>query len=190
MKKITLIFFAILFATCTLKVMAQSEDEMKKWMEYMTPSEMQKMMSAWDGEWNESITMWSTPGADPQQMKATCVNKMIVGGRYQESKHTGDFMGMPFEGIGTTGWDNAGKYFVSSWVDNFGTGMIYMEGTWDENNKSMKLAGKMTDPMTGKSTNIRQVMKIIDDNNQMMEQFVEKDGKDFKNMEIKFTRNK
>ena len=113
---------------------------------------------------------------------------MIVGGRYQESKHTGNFMGMPFEGIGTTGWDNAGKFFVSSWVDNYGTGMIYMEGTWDENNKSMKLAGKMTDPITGKSTNIRQVTKIIDDNTQTMEQYLEKDGKEFKNMEIKLTR--
>ena len=188
MKQSISLLFAVIIVSFSFTAKAQSEAEMKKWTEYMTPSLMQKMMAKWDGTWNESITMWMIQGAPEQKMETTGVNKMILGGRYQESKHTGTMMGMPFEGLGTTGWDNAGKHFVSSWVDNFGTGMLYMEGPWDEAKKTMTLKGKMVDPMTGKLIALRQVVKVIDDNTQLMEQFTEKDGKEFKNMEIKMTR--
>ncbi|MBK9333372.1 MAG: DUF1579 family protein [Ignavibacteria bacterium] len=30
-----------------------------------------------------------------------------MGGRYQQGKHTGDMMGMPFEGMSLLGYDNA-----------------------------------------------------------------------------------
>jgi len=100
-------------------------------------------------------------------------------------------MGMPFEGISTIGYDNARKILVNSWVDNMGTGMIYMEGVWNEATKSAEFKGKSTDPMTGTVLNIRQVMKIVDDNTQVLEQYTTPaDGKEFKSMEIKLTRKK
>ena len=79
---------------------------------------------------------------------------------------------------------------VNTWVDNMGTGMIYMEGNWNDATKSAEFKGKSTDPMSGKSIDIRQVMKIVDDNTQVMEQYTMQDGKEFKSMEIKFTRKK
>lgn len=60
---------------------------------------------------------------------------MILGGRYQQSMHTGSFNGMPFEGISLVGYDNTKKVFMSSWADNMGTGSMYMEGTWDQTPK-------------------------------------------------------
>jgi len=168
--------------------LAQSEQEMKAWQTYMTPGEVHKMIASWDGEWNEDITMWATPGAPPTKSTASCVNKMILGGRYQESKHTGNFMGMPFEGVSTMGWDNARKIMVSSWVDNFGTGIMYMEGTWDDKTKAANLKGSTTDPMTGKLMNIRQVYRVVDDKTQMLEQYTTQEGKEHKSMEIKLTR--
>ena len=185
---ILLCMFAVLFVSSTAK--AQTEEENKKWMEYMTPADMQKMMGSWDGEWTEEIKMWMAPGAPEQKMEASCVNRMILGGRYQESTHKGDFGGMPFEGIGTLAWDNAGKYFINTWVDNFGTGMMVLKGNWNAATKTIELKGEMTDPMTGKPTAVREILKIIDDNTQVMEQYGVKDGKEFKNMEIKMTRKK
>lgn len=185
---------AILLATTMLfsffQSKAQSPEDMKKWMDFMTPSDIHKEMAKWDGEWTEDIQIWMAPGGPSQSMQATCVNKMLLGGRYQESKTTGSFGGMPFEGIGTTGWDNARKVLISSWIDNMGTGMIYMEGKWNEATKSAEFKGKSTDPMSGKSLDIRQVMKIVDDNTQVMEQYTTQDGKEFKSLEIKFTRKK
>ena len=147
MKRITLTICAVLVTVICCKVSAQSEAEMKAWMEYMTPGDFHKEMAKWDGEWNEDITMWMAPGAPPTKSTASCVNKMILGGRYQSSTHSGSFNGMPFEGMSTTGYDNAKKIFISTWMDNMGTGIMVMEGKWDEKTKTLHLKGKQTDPI-------------------------------------------
>jgi hypothetical protein len=113
---------------------------------------------------------------------------MIMGGRYQEGKHTGNFMGMPFEGYSLTGYDNARKVFVTSWIDNMGTGIMYMEGKWDEKTKTVHFVGKSTDPSTGKEVPVRQTFTWIDPNKQKMEMFMTQAGKEYKNMEIVLTR--
>ncbi len=43
----------------------------------------------------------------------------------------GKMMEMPFHGIGTEGYDNVRKKFMASWIDNMGTGILLMEGTYD-----------------------------------------------------------
>ncbi len=188
MKRIikTFVFFTML--AFSVQATAQTEEEMKKMMENGSPSEMHKMLAHSDGEWKEDITFWMAPGAPEAKMKASCVNKMILGGRYQESKHTGDMMGMPFEGIGTLAYDNARKVFVNTWIDNMSTGMMYLEGIWDAKTNTLNLAGKMTDPMSGKEMKVREEFKIIDEKNQELTQYMEHDGKEFKAMHIKITR--
>ena len=190
MKRISLLMCVIVLAVFMTPGQAQSQEEMQKWMEYMTPSDVHKMLAKSDGEWVEEIQMWMDPDAPAQTMQASCVNKMIMGGRYQESINTGSFNGMPFEGRSVTGWDNARKVFVATWIDNMGTGISYMEGPWDEATRSMILKGKMTDPMTGEMTDIKQVFKIINDDTHVMEQYGMKDGKEYKSMVITFTRKK
>jgi len=97
-------------------------------------------------------------------------------------------MGQPFEGIGVAGYDNAKKMFVGSWVDNMGTGIMTMSGTWDDATKSINYTGTMIDPMSGKDIPFREVWKFVDDNTQVMEMYSIMAGKEFKNMEIKYTR--
>lgn len=188
MKKIACFFIACLALMGSHSVFAQTEEESKKWMEYATPGAMQKMMASWDGEWDEDISMYMAPGVPEQKMKATCVNRMLLDGRYQEGTHKGDFMGMPFNGIGILAWDNVLKIFVNTWIDNFGTGMMYMTGTWDEKNKLIDLKGTMTDPQAGKVVPVRQVIKIMDDKTQVLEQYTMVNGKEFLNMKINLTR--
>ena len=191
MRKIT--FVLAILATSTLlpmKSSAQSPEEMQKWMDYMTPSEVHKMMAEWDGIWQEDIKMWMAPGTPEQTMKATVECKMIMGGRYQEQRHSGNMMGMPFEGYSLTGWDNARKIFTNTWMDNMSTGMVYMEGTWDAATKSMTLKGKMTDPMSGKQVDVRQVLCITSKDTQKMVQYSTLEGREFKSMEIVLTRMK
>jgi len=161
---------------------------MQKWMEYMTPGAMQQMLAKADGSWSEELTMWETPDAPPQKMTASCENKMILGGRYQESVHTGTFNDMPFEGHGLVAYDNTRKVFQSTWIDNMGTGIINMEGTYDPATMMLTLTGKETDPTAGKEIDVKQTLKFIDDNNQLLEMYRVQDGKEFKMMEIKLTR--
>ena len=123
---------------------------MKNWMAYATPGETHKMLAKSNGTWKGEMTMWMAADAPPSTATAIMVNKMIMGGRYQVSETKGNVMGMPFNGMGTTGYDNHKKVFVSTWIDNMGTGVLKVEGPWDEATKSTTLTGKMIDPMTGR----------------------------------------
>jgi hypothetical protein len=192
MKRITLpICFVSILYLCGNAQPMDSAAMMKAWQNFMTPGDMQKMLAKSDGVWNEEVTMWMDPGQPSQKSTATCTNKMVLNGLYQESVHKGTMMGMPFEGHGTVGYDNAKKVFVSSWIDNMGSGIMNAEGTWDNATKSLVMKGKTTDPLTGKDKDFREVMKFTDDNNQTMEMYgAGPDGKEMKMMEIKFTRKK
>jgi len=171
--------------------MPDSATMMKNWQEYMTPGEVHTMMAKWDGTWSGDVTMWMAPGVPEQKSTSTAVNKMIMNGLYQESNHSGDMMGMPFSGKSTVAYDNHRKEFVSTWIDNMGSGIMVMKGTWDEATKTINMKGKMVDPGTKMDTDVRETFKIIDDNTQEMEMFVmTPDGKEFKTMNIKYTRKK
>jgi hypothetical protein len=164
---------------------------MANWTNYMTPGDMHKMMATWDGVWNAEITMWMDEKTAPQNATGKAEYKMILNGLYQSSKYTGDMMGMPFEGMSTTGFDNHKKVFLSTWIDNMGSGIMIMEGPWDAASKTMTLKGKMVDPASGEEKDFKQVIKIIDDNTQLMEMYGPgENGKEFKTMQIKYTRAK
>lgn len=188
MKNILKIFTAIFTLTLFNNLSAQTADEQKAWMEYMTPGSVHEMIAKSDGEWTEEVTMWMDATSEPMKMNSTCTNKMILGGRYQYSTHNGTMMGMPFEGISILAYDNAKKIFQNIWIDNMGTGIMNLSGPWDESTKSVTLTGTSVDPSTGKDVQIREVFKITGDNTQTVEMYLNKDGKEFKNMSINLTR--
>jgi hypothetical protein len=184
-------------ATSTTPVVDQTpkpEDSaamMQKWIAYMTPGEMHAMLAKSDGVWSADVTSWMTPDAPPNKSTGTATNKMILGGRYQQSTFKGSFDGQPFEGVSTLAYDNAKQKWISTWIDNMGTGIMTVEGTYDAASKTMNFDGSMTDPTTGKDCKIRETFQIIDDNTQKMQMFCTyPGGKEYKNMEIVYTRKK
>ncbi|HEU4472207.1 MAG TPA: DUF1579 domain-containing protein [Flavisolibacter sp.] len=163
----------------------------KNWMDYATPGKEHEMMSKWNGSWTSETTWWMAPGAPPSTSIMTTTNTMLLGGRYQQSVHKGSFDKQPFEGIGTLAYDKTRKVFVSTWIDNMGTGIMEGEGTWDEATKSINIRGKMTDAGYSKEMPFREVFRIVDEDHHVMEMYAtDRSGKEFKNMEIKFTRKK
>lgn len=190
MKKIALPLCSLLCTLLSINLYAQQMDDasMKAWMNYSTPGDMQKMLAKSEGKWVGVVTMWMTPEAEPMEMKCETVNSMELGGRYLQNKSTGNMMGMPFEGWGITGYDNARKIFFSTWIDNMGTGIMYLEGSWDNEKQMMVMTGKGTDPMSGKSIDIKETIQFNGDNEEVMTQYVMMGDKEFKTMEIKFTR--
>ncbi len=189
MKKTMLALFAcaILFGIGG-RAIAQDADAMKKWMDYMTPGEMHKMLSTMDGKWTEEVTMWMDPTQPPMKSKATTEYKMILGGRYQQSDVRGSFNGMPFEAQSILGYDNMKKVFTSSWIDNMGTGILLMEGPYDPATRTINLTGSEVDPMTGKEMRMRETIKMTDNNTQLVEMYNLTGGKEIKTMEIRVKR--
>ncbi len=189
MKKI-LVLLSLSGVMLIENAIGQDDAGMKAWQDYKTPGTPHKMMAAASGEWNEVITMWTNPSAPPETYTATAISEMVMDGRYQLSNITGTMMGMPFKGMSLMGYDNAKKIFTSTWVDNFGTGTMTLEGKWDEATKSIELAGKAVDPMTGKDMVTKEIMKFIDNDTQELQIFNVINGKDIKSVEIKSTRKK
>lgn len=189
MKKLFLLAALAISTTATLRAQEASDAEMKAMIAYGTPGEMHKMLARDNGAWREQVTMWMKPGAEPQTFAASVQTEMLMDGRYQQQTHDGEMMGMPFRGVSTTGYDNARKLFVNTWIDNFGTGIMTSEGRYDAATKSIEFRGKVTDPMAGgKQMPFRQVLRFVSDKEQRVEMYQMHAGKEFKSMEIVLTR--
>lgn len=166
-----------------------SQDEMMaKWMEYATPGEMHKMLAKDAGNWDYVMLSKMHPDSAEISEKGTSTVKMIMEGRYQQGDYKGTMMGAPFMGHAMTGYDNAKKKFVTTFLDNMGTGIMYMEGEWNDATKSIDFKGKMQDFTTGKEVDCRQVLKIIDDKTQEMEMYCTKTGKEEKMFTMKMMK--
>jgi Protein of unknown function (DUF1579) len=164
---------------------------MKAWEDFKTPGDMHKWMAKWNGTWEGEVTQWMDPAAPPVKAKATNVSSMALNGLYQMSKFSSTMNGQPMEGMSTMGYDNVKKTFVSTWVDNLGSGIVYMTGAWDPATKTMNLKGKQTDPSTGKDSDIREEFKEVDDNTYTLAMFgTGHDGKEMKFMEGTFKKKK
>ncbi|MGD2087236.1 MAG: DUF1579 domain-containing protein [Candidatus Aminicenantes bacterium] len=199
-KNLSVGLLVLFFVSSALNVVVfaqqpQSEEEkemMKKWMEYATPGENHKYLEYFVGTWETSAKMWMKPGAPPEVSKGVTKSKMMLGGRYLKSYLKGSMMGMPFEGIALTGYDNFKKKFVTIWFDSAGTGFYHASGSLDKTSKTRTETGLWDDIMTGGKSKVKMVTKIIDDNKYQFDMYGEdpKTGKEFKSGEIIYTRKK
>jgi Protein of unknown function (DUF1579) len=170
---------------------AASQDAMMKaWQEYMTPGPMHQMLAKGVGEWTADVKMWMEPGKPPTESSGTGEIKSILGGRYFAGTYNGTFNGMTMTGQEITGYDNAKKKFFNTWIDNFGTGIMHLEGTYDERTKTYSYSGTEVDPMSGNDVPVRETIQIVNNDHHHMEMFMTKEGQEFKTMEIDYTRKK
>lgn len=177
--------------TAPQATMPDSAAMAKAWQDFMTPGDMHKWLEQTNGSWDVEISHWMDPAAPPQKSKATYTQSSTMGGRYVVGKFKGTAFGQPMEGSSTMGYDNAKKIFVSTWLDNLGTGIVYMTGTYDDKTKTLNLKGFQTDPVTGKDSNIREEMTMIDNDSYSMAMYGDGyDGKEMKFMEGLYKRRK
>jgi hypothetical protein len=85
------------------------------------------------------------------------------------------------------GYDNVKKKFVSSWIDNMGTGIIFSEGTYDAATKTFTYHAE-EEMMPGMKTKVREVIKITDNDHHLFEWYEDRGGTEVKTMEIHYTR--
>jgi hypothetical protein len=169
---------------------------MAKMMELAKPGENHKRMQDRVGTWSYVVKWWMTPEAQPSESTGTSVNKLVMEGRYLIGEHTGKMqmpgaegkmMDMEFKGMGVEGFDNAKNKFVASWIDNMGTGIMNLEGTYDAANKTITYYADY-EPMPGMKTKIRETIRIADRDHHALEFFEDRGGKEVKTMEITYTR--
>lgn len=168
---------------------AEQKAEMETYMKFATPGEAHRLLQPFVGSFVVTSTMWQAPGAPPEVTKGTSENAWVLGERWVQQHFKGEVMGMPFEGIGYTGYDNFKKKYIGTWIDSMSTMLMVNEGAADPAGKTFTASGTVNDVMTGKPATFREVTRVIDANKHVMEMFgADKAGKEFKMMEIVYTR--
>ena len=170
---------------------AADQAAMEAMMKAATPGEAHKKLGGMVGTFNTEVKMWMAPGAPPTGGTGVSENTWALDGRFVEQHFDGNFMGMPFHGIGYTGYDNIKKHYVGAWMDNMTTSMMVSSGTAEADGKSITFLSTMDDPMTGKSSPVKEKVTVVDDDHHTLEMWMAgPDGKMFKTMEINYSRKK
>ena len=173
------------------KAAADEKAAMDAMMKAATPGDAHKKLSPMAGTWTTDVKMWMAPGAAPAAGSGTAENTWALDGRWLEQRFNGTFMGMPFTGIGYTGYDNIKKQYVGTWMDTMTTAMMISSGKAEADGKSITFNSTMDDPMTGKSSPVKEKVTVVDDDHHTLEMWgAGPDGKMFKMMEISYTRKK
>jgi hypothetical protein len=172
--------------------MGMTQEQMATMMKNMTPGEAHKQLGKLAGDWTMTSRMFMVPGQPPVEAPGTMHAETILDGRYVQSTWKGSIMGQPFEGRGTDGWDNTGQKYVSSWVDNMGTGILYSTGTCENGFKVCTTTGDMLDSATGQKITMKSVVTWIDDNHFKNEMYHtdHPSGQEVKMMELDVVRKK
>ena len=164
------------------------EEMMKKMEELAAPGPAHKALEPTVGEWNVLSRFWMG-GPEPTESKGTSTKHWILGGRFLQEDLKAEFMGMPFQGMGLTGYDKMKQKYAGVWIDSMGTAMSTSEGTADAQGKVITMAGTMDDPMSGeKNMPVKYILRIVGPDKHVMEMHNLSLGEKSKMGEITYTR--
>jgi len=166
----------------------EAQAEMEVWMKLAQPGAHHQHLAPFVGTWKGEVKMWMGPETEPIVNESEVEIKSLMDGRYLEWVHTGNFQGMPFEGRAIEGYNNYDKRYESTWIDNFGTLILYYTGTCSDDGKNREMATEFTDPMTGGTIKNRSAYAWIDADHFSFIAYMDKGDGEFKNMEITYAR--
>ncbi len=189
----TLAVLLILF-TASFNWALQNQEEnkaMENWMKYSTPGQPHQFLAKQEGDWDVAVKTWMQPGNPPSESGWMAHGKMILGGRYLQIQYKGMMMGMPYEAMTTTAFDNHLQSFITSWIDNMGTGVNQGRGILDNTGKVLTETGEMYDPMMGHNMDMKTVTTLTSKDSFTVIMFHSMAGsEEMKSMEMVFTRKK
>ncbi len=167
----------LLLTFCLVAPLASAQDEfdMAAMMEMIAPDEHHVFLRAFVGDWYYHSFMWMAPDAPPVQTLGEASLSMDLDGRYLVGVHTGNFMGMPFEGRGTTGYDKVSGKYVLSWVDNIGTSIMLFEGQVEDG--KLVVESDLLNPTTG-TNEVHKMVQWADGETYTMEYYTTPEGGD------------
>lgn len=158
------------------------------YMAAAAPGPQHAAMAAIEGSYRAEIKTWMDPTVDPVISTGKTEFKMILGGRYLVQHYAGSMMGQEFEGMGITAYDNLENQYVSTWVDNMGTGIMVTKGNYDESGKVLTTMGEVIDPATGAPLTVKSVSTTISEDEHLFEMYMVVGGQEVKTLEATYTR--
>ena len=157
------------------------------------PGPEHKLLEDLAGNYGAKVKAWIEPGKPPEESTGVMKRKMIMGGRFLQEEYEGKLGPETFTGMGIIGFDRIRKKFVLSWIDSMSTGFMTSEGTYDAAKKTFTYISEDTDPGSGKKMKGRDILRLDNADQQTFEmhrQELEEGAKEFKVLEIVYTRKK
>jgi hypothetical protein len=170
-----------------------TEADMKAVMEAGTPGKMHALLAKSVGTWQGKSSMWmGADGGEPMVSECTSTVTAIMDGKFFKCEMKGEMPGMgPYNGLGIYGFDNVTGKFVSTWIDNMGTGMMNGDGALSADGKTLTWSYNFTCPITKKLSVMREVETTTGDGNTKTLEMIGPDpktGKEYKMMRIELTK--
>lgn len=138
------------------------------------------------GEWKTKSTVFGM-GGDPELTSGTAKFTLLMDGRYLRQSYKSEYGGMPYEGIGLTGYDNAQQKYVGTWIDNFSTGIMHFEGTVDQKTGTETATSETVTPLG--TMKMKMVTTFEGDDKMTFTMYMlGDDGAETKHMVIDYTR--
>ncbi len=138
------------------------------------------------GEWESEVECAVDPAKPPQKTKGTESGR-LVGELWVVLENRGEFMGRPFTGVLTLGYDPERKKFIGTWCDSMSTHLWQYEGTLDASGKILTLESEGPCP-TGGQVRVRETIEIEGRDHKVFTSKVEIDGKWQTGMTIQYRR--
>jgi hypothetical protein len=168
-----------------------TEADMQACMAAGTPGKQHEQLAKNVGVWQGKNSMWMAPDTSPMNSECVATYTPMMDGRYIKCEIAGDMPGMgPFNGFGLYGFDNVSQQYVLTWVDNCGTGIMSGTGQLSSDGKTLTWTCTYNCPIQKKPVTMREIETITGPNSKTLEMYGidPKSGKEFKMMEIAFTR--
>jgi hypothetical protein len=167
----------------------EMQAEMAVWMKLAQPGEHHQHLAPFAGKWKGTVEMWMAPGAEPMTNEARAEVSWIMGDRFLVWKQTGDFGGMPWEGMTIEGYNNGDQRYEASWIDNFGTLILPFTGSCSEGGKVREMRSEFVDHASGGNTiKYKGVYTWVDDDHFIYETFMDKGEGEFRNVKVTYAR--
>ena len=167
---------------------AEEKAMMEAFAKAGAPGDVHATLAKMEGNYDLVIKSWDKPGGEPIVEKGTGSRKMVLGGRVMVEQVQSKMWGQPFEGHGMHGYDNVSGKHWATWNDSMSTGVMISEGDCDDKG-NCSFTGSWNDPITKGKTIARMKSSWPNANTQLFEMHAPgPDGKEFKMMEITYTR--
>jgi hypothetical protein len=108
--------------------------------------------------------------------KGTATFKMDLGGLWLVGSLESELLGQKFSGRSMDSYDSTKKKYVSLWFDSMNTSPVIMEGTYDNEKKTLTMAGEGPG-QNGPATKYKSVIERPDDDSEVMTMYIG-EGKD------------
>ena len=165
-------------------VRAQDAPEMPK------PQKEHEWLHQLVGEWETDAEFTMDPAKPPMKSKGSESGRM-VGGFWAVLENKGEFLGKPFTGILTLGFDAEKKKYVATWVDSVMPVLWNYQGTLDGTGKILTLETEGFCPeQPGKLTKFKETLEIKSADHKIFTSMREMDGKWVTGGVIQYRRKK